>query len=78
MKFGHGSKVNRSCWCIDLDKFEDLGLRQVSDEDWEKSFYKDGNPENGLLPSDEWIDPRKGDLFAVLDALTGKDENENH
>src|ERR1041385_6855374 len=66
-KFGHGSRVNQTCWCINLDNFPDLGLREVSDEEWVNSFYKDENPETGeLLPMDEWIDPRKGDLFAVL------------
>ena len=78
MKFEHGSRVNRSCWCVDLDEFEDMGRRRVSDENWEKSFYRNGNPEEGLLPIDEWIDPRKGDLFAVVDALKEKDENQDH
>ena len=77
-KFEHGSRHHQSCWCVDLDQFPELGLRSVSDEEWARSFYRDGDSENGLLPIDEWIDPRKGELFAVVDALTERNENEDH
>ena len=72
-KFGRGAKTNSYCWCIDLAVFEELGLREVSDEVWAASFYRDGVPENGVLPLDEWPDPRKGELFAIVDALKGEE-----
>ncbi len=69
MKFGRGATNNSYCWCIDLAKFEEMGLREVSDDVWIASFYRDGNPANALLPIDEWIDPRKGELFSIIEAL---------
>jgi hypothetical protein len=73
MKFGRGAKNNSYCWCFDLAQFDELGLREVPDEDWIASFYRDGNPDNGMLPIDEWVDPRKGELFSIVEAL--KDNN---
>lgn len=72
-KFGRGSRINLPCWCIDLDEHEQ-GLLQVSDEDWVSSFYHDGDQRGELLPIDDWIDPRKGDLFAILDALKERED----
>jgi hypothetical protein len=69
LKFGRGAKNNSYCWCIDLAQFDHLGLREVSDEDWIASFYRDGNPDNGMLPIDQWVDPRKGELFSIVGAL---------
>jgi hypothetical protein len=67
MKFGHGSKTPQSCWCINMDKHE-LGRRRVSDEEFFASVYRD--QEKGFFfPRDEWVDPRKGDLFALIDSL---------
>jgi hypothetical protein len=74
-KFGKGCKVNLSCWCIDLDKFEELGRRIISDEEWVNSFHRDGNPENEGLPIEEWVDPRKGDLFILEDLLKEKERD---
>ena len=69
-KFEAG-RSNQSCWCIDFDK-HDLGFRPLTDEEFQASHYKDGVPANGeFLQSDEWVDPRKGDLFALMDALRG-------
>jgi len=76
-KFEAGSRANRSCLCVDLDAFLELGFRAVTDEEWESSFHWDGDLTKGRLPLEEWMDPRKGDLFALVEALTGKDENEN-
>lgn len=73
MKFGHGSKTNQYCWCLDLDQVPELGLLDVSDEDWVNSFYRDAHTEKALLPIEEWIDPRKGDLFAIVDGLKDKE-----
>jgi hypothetical protein len=68
-KFGRGAKSNSYCWLIDLAKFDEFGLRDVSDEAWEKSFYHDEDPAKGVIPMDEWVDPRKGELFGIVDAL---------
>jgi hypothetical protein len=70
MKFGHGSRTPQSCWCVDLEKHE-LGRRRVSDEEFQSSLFENQAKEEqkSFLPSDEWIDPRKGDLFALVDSL---------
>ena len=53
------------CYCIDLDRHE-LGLQQVSDEDFDNSLRKsDGT----FFPTTEWEDPRKGPLFQLVDSL---------
>lgn len=67
---GRLSKTAVSCWCINLDRHE-LGYRPVSDEDFVKSFYRDGAEESGIfIPAEDWVDPRRGDLFALIEALT--------
>jgi len=73
VKFGRGVRHNSYCWIIDLAQFDELGLREVSDEVWANSFCRDGNPENGSLLMDDWVDPRKGELFAFVDALKEKE-----
>jgi hypothetical protein len=72
-KFGKGSKTNQYCWGLDLDKLEGLGFRPVSDEDWESSLYPEGDKTANKLPLQEWIDPRKGDLFDLVDKLLKED-----
>jgi len=76
LKFGAGAKNNSYCWVIDLVEFPELGVREVSDEIWAASFYRDGNPDHGVIPTDEWVDPRKGELFAIVDALLKKNDEE--
>jgi hypothetical protein len=76
MKFGRGARSNSYCWLIDLARFEDFGLREVSDEAWEQSFYQDGDSNCGVIPASEWVDPRKGELFTLVDAL--KEEDDGH
>jgi hypothetical protein len=67
-----GGGSAQSCWCIDVDKHE-LGFVPVSDQEFLASCFTDGKPENGeFLPTDEWIDRRRGDLFALLDSIIGK------
>lgn len=75
-RFGD-SRSKQSCWCIDLDR-HDLGYRGVSDEEFERSLHRDGNPEADFLPrsSGEWEDPRRGDLFALVDSLKGRNEGD--
>ena len=77
IKFGRGATNNSYCWFIDLAELPEHGLREVSDEAWIASFYQDGNPDNGVIPSDEWADPRKGELFAVVEALKNKSQEED-
>jgi hypothetical protein len=68
-KFGKGVKKNQYCWGIDLDKFPELGLAIVSDEVWSASLYPDGDTTKPMLSPKEWIDPRRGPLFTIVDAL---------
>jgi hypothetical protein len=72
-KFGHGATTNSYCWVIDLVHLPEHGLREVSDETWEASFYRGGDKQNCCLPSNEWVDPRKGELFGIVDALKEKE-----
>ena len=61
---GHASASH--CWCWDVDRHE-LGYQPVSAEDLLASRIKpDGSTR---FASDEWIDPRKGDLFELIHAL---------
>ena len=67
---GERGKTSEDCWCIELDLHE-LGYQPVNDEEFTASQYRD--PEAGVFwPSDEWVDPRRGDLFALVDALEEK------
>lgn len=70
-RFVRGAPHGELCWCISIDKHE-LGFQPTSDEDFFKSLY--ASPEdqkNGkLIPPNEWIDPRKGPLYAIVNALT--------
>ena len=73
IKLVKGERTGYYCWVIDLAKFQDMGIREVSDEVWKTSFYRDGDPASGLIPIDEWVDPRKGELFRIVDALKAED-----
>jgi len=70
-----GAKTPQACWCVDLDKFEGLGFNPVTDEEFQKSLYREGKIEEGeFLSTEEWEDPRLGDLFALVDGLQAKEE----
>lgn len=68
-KFGGGSPIY--AWIIDLDAFADMGYMPVSDEEWAKAC---------LLPDGKWKhaseveDPRKGELFWLVDKIAGFDQ----
>lgn len=64
-----------NCWCINVDKLPDLGYVPVSDDEFEASKYENGEIEVGrfLGLDDEWTDPRKGDLFYLIDLLLERD-----
>jgi hypothetical protein len=65
-----GGKSNQTCWCIKVD-IHPLGLDRVSDAQFDESFQN--TESNSLITADEWTDPRKGDLFALVEALEKKD-----
>ena len=60
------------CWAIDVDKLEEFGYRQVSDEELEESKRRK-NPElpgTESFPTEmEWADPRKGDIYGIVEAI---------
>ena len=59
----------QTCWAIDLN-WHEQGYREVADEDFKASLYREGQMEAGIfLPVDEWVDPRRGDLFALVERL---------
>ena len=67
--------VNKSCWCIRVDAHE-LGLVRVSDPDFEVSLRVEGQQEI-FVTGDKWMDPRKGDLFGLIESiLSQKDDHE--
>lgn len=70
-RFGHGQR-GESCWAIDVNKHE-LGCIRVDDETFDSSRRtEDGN----FFARDEWVDPRCGDLFALVDSLASQKEQE--
>lgn len=71
-------KSSESCWCIDLSRHE-LGYRAVTDDEFEASLMKpaDGGGQGTFLTREEWVDPRKGDLFALVESLKGKESSED-
>jgi len=63
-----------SCWCVDLD-YHPMGRREVAPEEWEESFFVDGNRER-FVASMDWEDPRKGDLFMLVRDLQRRSEGD--
>ncbi len=74
-KFEKGAIKNQYCWAIDLDKFPELGLLLVSDEVWEASLHADGDTSRLRIAPSDWSDPRRGPMFAVVDALEDKEQS---
>ena len=81
--FQDGSRVQEYCWCIALDAHE-LGLMPVSDEVFDASLHPeptDAMPDTSdvYVAEDKWVDPRKGDLFALVQSLdkASREENES-
>ena len=68
-----GSKTCQVCWVFNLDLFPELGYRQVTDEEWDASFIKS---DGSRYTSDEWVDPRRGALFVLVDSLKPKSTDE--
>ena len=64
-----GDQSVSSCWCIAVDLHE-LGYREVSDEEFDEScIVNPGEEQRKFIPSTDWVDPRKGDLFQLIDSL---------
>lgn len=61
------------CWCVNLDQHE-MGYLPVSDEEYAASFRVDGKPDGELFPSRQWIDPRKGQLWMLVERMEKKKE----
>lgn len=67
-KFGYGKDSAGSatnCWCVDVD-LHDMGYTAVSDPVLRESWEAPG----GLsVNREDWVDPRKGDLFALIHSV---------
>jgi len=65
------------CWAVNLDFMPEFGYRFTSDEDLEKSKLTGKTTTDGLpmlRTSEEWEDPRKGELYELVARLLRKDE----
>ena len=69
-------KSRLRCWAIEVDKLPEFGYREVSDEELDESKRRRKNPQ---LPSAEtfpeetdWADPRKGDIYSIIEAVEKK------
>jgi hypothetical protein len=67
-----GIKGSKSCWAI-LLSFHELGYNEPGSEAWQEALHPDGDLGVGVASTD-WVDPRRGDLFALVDMLTVKGE----
>ncbi|HEY1170997.1 MAG TPA: DNA translocase FtsK [Verrucomicrobiae bacterium] len=61
---------NSKCWEIDLDRFPDLGYKFVDEEELEASRWRDSAHGPMRVVSDDWVDPRKGSLFSIVEELS--------
>jgi hypothetical protein len=68
-----GGKNNEGCWGIDLSHHP-LGLQEVNLEDWLTHLKKVGLSAEGFFSiSEDWEDPRHGELFAIVHKLLAKE-----
>jgi len=58
----------RYCWSINVDSHP-LGYICKSDAEFDESF-------KSMQSSADWVDPRKGPLFNIIDALSAKNNEE--
>jgi hypothetical protein len=79
-RFGE-AKMPLRCLAIDVDKMGDFGYRPVSDAALEESWLAEkqrdlpGTEPQIRVASDKWIDPRKGDLYSIIEVVKS-DRNE--
>jgi hypothetical protein len=69
-----GGKSNQTCWCIKVD-LHPLGLMRISDAEFDESFVQSVE-QNIIFTADNWVDLRKGDLFALIESLQSKRNEE--
>ena len=69
-----GGKSTQTCWCIKVD-FHPMGYVRIGDVDFDASLVQAGESPAAFL-ADSWVDPRKGDLFALLESLQPKRNEE--
>lgn len=65
-RFGHNA-TNTRCWCIDLDTHPQGYLALPDDE-----VLKSCEGKSLMLDEEPWVDPRKGELFLIVEALKRK------
>lgn len=74
-RFAGGSP--QRCWCVDLDRHE-MGYRPCTDEEYYRGLFRDGNPDGGQwLREDERDDPRRGDLYVLVEMLRSRESEGN-
>jgi hypothetical protein len=73
-RFG-SEQITHYCWVIDLDKHP-LGYCAVIDEAFEQSWHMEEDLDQPFLPSTDWLDPRRGELFSLAEALNPKRSHE--
>jgi len=75
---GHRQKFGgistQTCWCIKVD-LHPLGLMRNSDAEFDESFIQSVE-QNIIFTADNWVDLRKGDLFALIGSLQSKRNEE--
>lgn len=68
-----GGKNNEGCWGIDLS-YHPFGLHEMSSEDWLEHLKAKGMPTDSCVNiSEDWADPRHGELFAIVHKLLAKE-----
>jgi len=64
LKQRFSGRNSETCWGIDVDKMPELGFNPVSDEVFTEKVIASTN--------ESFDDPRKGDLFSLIDLLLPK------
>lgn len=64
-------RVQERCWAIDVDRHE-MGHQPKTDAEFDASLHAGGGDE--FAASSNWVDPRRGDLFVLVDRLLKKEE----
>ncbi len=64
----------KTAWGIKVDFFAN-GLLHLSPEEWRASLFPKGDGVG--IPHDQWVDPRKGDIFGLIDRILKKPNEED-
>lgn len=65
------SKATTRVWCIDVDRHP-LGYQAVSDEELRQSRL--GKDPGTWIPTEDWEDPRLGELYQIIFEVENRDE----